>query len=1026
MKRFIISAVTLAMLLGTIALPAMAAEKKTETISYTYSAGNGDTYTREMEKLNRGLVAIAVDGGVYLSWRLLDSEDMYVGSSNENVTFNIYEGEDLIAQNVNKTNFTIDGGNINLSHSVAPVIDGVEGAKETAIKSMTNNYFDIPVDKPADVTLADGNTYSYTINDASCGDLDGDGEYEIILKWDCHGQDNSNGGYTGNVLIDAYTLSGTKLWRVDLGPNIRAGAHYTQFLVYDFDGDGKAEMTCQTAPGSKDSTGAFVTASSHINAIKNMTADDNNTPYVNSGGYILDGDEFLTIFDCDGKAADTIYYPNQRISPSVWGDSYGNRVDRFTAAVAYMDGQKPYAVYMRGYYFGQSGYGQRQAACAVSYNGKQLECTHSFDTYNPAAYDQKNTSASYANGVYKGVDGYKEEFEKYVGNGNHNCTVADVDGDGKDEVITGALCFEFDNNSTLAPLWCTYKEHGDALHIGDYDPTHAGFEFFAVHEDGDKENKEGDYGYTNAQGVQCDFGMSLIDAATGEIMFHKGATKDTGRGMMANVGLGGYYQITGSGTYLCNGGDNFSSIGVGIGSNFRIYWDGDLYDELLDGVKDDGDVSVTAWNGYSMSEIFSSSGCSTANSTKKNPALTADLFGDWREEIVMRKADNSGLRVYSTTTPSDYKIKTLMQDPVYRSGVAAEQTAYNQPPHVGIYMASETFTPSAKAIEISSLPVKTEYYQGEDIDKNGLTVRVTYVDDSTELITAGYQLSGYDANTPGKQTVTVTYKNKTASFEVNVLPLDISNINGTYTTDSPTSVSKNIKIGSLTGEFTVEHTLTVNSMPANGNTDRNSNSGFLMKFTPDNAVGGGWYINNNNGSASIIWKTTSTTTIAQALTLGEIYTVRYHFRNVGDGTGAHVDVTITDSEGNQVGSASNLDLRNMTSNNNKPATLSYPLVAVDIYNQANANSTASVTISNAHLGSIIDVDTENRNATVYIQSANTNLYAAKYEDNNLINIQQLTVDEDDFGKNTTVNLEFIPDKIFCWKNMKPIELWENK
>ena len=663
---------------------------------------------RTAETLDRGLVAMQTTGGIYLSWRLQADEDNVYGTGTSNVSFDIYRDGTYLATESNTTNYTDTDGTAASKYQVVVSGENKSNCKEVTAFSSGSNYFDIAVNKPEATTLprtatfksasgssyigftdAEGNQISswrsenavwdpaeYAINDASCGDLDGDGEYEIVVKWDCWGKDNSQTGLTGTVYLDAYKLDGTRLWRIDLGRNIRAGAHYTQFLVYDFDGDGKAEVTCKTAPGSKDGTGAYVSSASSDSTINST---DNTASYINDSGYILDGPEYFTIFNGQtGAAEDTIYYPNQRVNVSVWGDNYGNRVDRYTADVAYLDGTTPYAVYMRGYYFGS---GQRQAACAVSFDGSKLNCKYSFDTYDVTSYSNKSSSSSYdSNGNYKGVNGYRDGNGIYVGQGNHNCTVADVDNDGRDEVLTGALCYELDTTKDiLTPKWCTFKGHGDALHIGDYDPTHSGYEFFVVHEEG------GGTDTMSGQNVTLDFGMSLIDAATGNFLFHKSASKDTGRGMMANVGAGGYYQMNAGSqvaAHIAKGNDVYEESSYSFSNNFRIFWDGDLYDELLDG------TTITAWNKntLSMQSVFTADGCVSVNGSKANPSLQADLFGDWREEVAYPLSDSSALRVYTTNIYTKYKMKSLMYDGVYRSGVAAEQTAYNQPPHIGYYI----------------------------------------------------------------------------------------------------------------------------------------------------------------------------------------------------------------------------------------------------------------------------------------------------------------------------------------------------
>ncbi|MGN0182737.1 MAG: hypothetical protein ACI4DP_10085 [Candidatus Ornithomonoglobus sp.] len=651
MKKFTCAVLSTALFVS--ALPrymsdkALAVDNNTITYNYVYEETGSynnpyNDHTRSMESLSRGLTAVKVTNGVFLSWRLFDSEDNVFGSAESAVSFDVYRGNTKIATVSDSTNYIDTGGSISDSYSVAPS----GGEKCAAVTPQRNSYFDIPLDIPSDFVY-DGTSYAYAPGDASCGDLDGDGEYEIILKWDANPQDNSNGGVTGNVYLDAYKTDGTKLWRIDLGRNIRGGAHYTQFMVYDLDGDGKAELACKTAPGSKDANGNYVTEASLDSEVRGA---DNSAVYVEASGFITSGPEYYTVFDSSGAAMDTIPYLYSRGSGSgYWGSYSGggvdttNRVDRFLGAIAYLDGVTPSVVTWRGYY-------DRTTAAAYTLKNGRLQLSASFDTDD---YDRQ-----------------------YIGQGNHNLTVADVDNDGCDEIICGALCLDND----FSVKWCSGRGHGDALHIGDYDPMHQGLEYFSVHESGGYEIT----GSTTAsQGQTADYGMTVYDAATGTELLHKGASKDTGRGMMADTGAGGYYQVNGGSqvqAHIAEGNGAFSASSYSFSNNFRIFWDGDLYDELLDG------TTIAAWNGSSMSSVFSADGCVSINGTKANPSLQADLFGDWREEVIYPLSDSSALRVYTTTDVTSYKLKTLMHDPVYRSGVAAEQTAYNQPPHIGFYI----------------------------------------------------------------------------------------------------------------------------------------------------------------------------------------------------------------------------------------------------------------------------------------------------------------------------------------------------
>ena len=628
------------------------------------------------ESLDRGLVAMMVAGGVFLSWRLSAWEDPLFGTADKPLKFTLFRDGKAIAELNGKTNFLDPGGVLDSEYMVRTE----NGDASAVVRPFPSgaNWFDIPLERPADSPFG-----PYTISDVSVGDLDGDGSYELVVKWDSAGKDNSVPGMTGNVLLDAYKLDGRRLWArpIDLGVNIRAGAHYTQCLVYDFDGDGKSELILKTAPGSKDGCGCFVNLAGEFPAVR---AVDNSQDFRDSRGMVLDGDEFLTVF-CggDGRALDTIYYPNQRIDPKLWGDDEGNRSERYTAAVAWLDGERPYGFFMRGYYWGKKDYRRgRQCACAVSFEDGHLKCLHSFDTLNVKELA----------GSYKGVDGYRRGNEKYIGEGNHNCAVADVDGDGREEVLTGALCYKLDRRNRLKVKWCTFLGHGDALHLGTYRPRRRGYDFFTVHECGKR--------HPLRKGVKLDYGFSVLDAASGRRLFHQPSPGDMGRGMMADTGAGGWYQVWG--VSEVEGSDERVRIGPfartkkgferidipGASTNFRIFWDGDLYDELLDG-EAGGPLEVTSWNGERMERIFRTDGCISINGTKANPCLQADILGDWREEIIMAREDNLALRVFVSDIPTDHSFKTLMHDPVYRAGVAAEQTAYNQPPHIGFYLKKE-------------------------------------------------------------------------------------------------------------------------------------------------------------------------------------------------------------------------------------------------------------------------------------------------------------------------------------------------
>lgn len=574
----------------------------------------------QMENLNRGAIAFQKDEGVMLSWRLL-------GTDSYNVGFDIFrDGKKINKKPITDlTSFYDEKGDLNSKYSLKAkgkkeveanfrIFDNLEGENAA--------YFEIPLNRPGQGIHG---AY-YTPNDGSVGDLTGNGEYDIVIKWEpTNAHDNSHWGITDNVLLDGYTMDGEHLWRIDLGPNIRAGAHYVQFLVYDFDGDGIAEIMVKTAPGTKDGTGSFLKTGPAKDT-------DHSIDYTNRGGYILEGEEYITVFDGQtGKELATDYYWPARGDVNRWGDGYGNRVDRFNATVAYVDGERPSAIFQRGYY-------TRLSMAAWDWRDNKLTRRWTFDSND-------------------------REHNKYAGQGNHSIHVIDADGDGKHDIVTGSAIIASDGKG----YHTTGMGHGDATHVTYMIKDDPYPQIFMPHESGGH-------------------GMSLRHAKTGEIIFNNRKDDDIGRGVAAEIDP----EVPGFHFWGTHGMGLYNMKGKVVGRvprsmNFVIWWDGDLSRELL------SRNIIEKWSikNNRSTRLLVAEGAMSNNWTKATPVLQADLFGDWREEVILRREDNEALRVYTTTMPTKHKLYTLMHDPIYRVAISWQNSSYNQPPHPGYYIATD-------------------------------------------------------------------------------------------------------------------------------------------------------------------------------------------------------------------------------------------------------------------------------------------------------------------------------------------------
>ena len=622
---------------------------------------NYDFSKLKHEQLNRGVVAIREGSKVIVSWRTL-------GTDKTAEPFYLYRnGEKLNSAPLTKGGtFYIDEQPLS-TDATYEVRGGGKNGSFTLKADAPEGYLPVKLQKPADGTTPDGKTFSYSANDASVADVDGDGQYEIILLWTpSNAHDNAHDGYTGPTLFDCYRLDGTRLWRIDMGINIRSGAHYVPFIAYDLDGDGKAELIVKTSDGTRDGLGHIIGDSladyrhrAPENA-QNPTPEREWAKYNKQGrpktGRILTGAEYITVFNgLTGAAMDTKPYIPERGELKDWGDDYANRSDRMLAAVGYLDGQHASAIFCRGYY-------TRTVIAAWDWDGKELKQHWVFDTND--------------SGI--GKDG--KPHSTYAGQGNHNLRVADVDGDGCDEITYGSMAVDNDGLG----LYNTGMGHGDAIHLMAFDPSSRELQVWDCHE-----NRRD--------------GSDFRNARTGEIIFQIPSKSDVGRAMAADIDptnpgvemwstdSHGIRNIKGEVLFSAQDpddpqhqqhlklGDRYLSV------NFGIWWDGDLLRELLDHET----VSKYDWTNKTITEVKKFEGIVFNNGTKSNPCLSADILGDWREEVMVRTPDSQELRIFVSPIPTDYRINCLMEDIPYRLSTAAQNVGYNQPSEPGFYLGPD-------------------------------------------------------------------------------------------------------------------------------------------------------------------------------------------------------------------------------------------------------------------------------------------------------------------------------------------------
>lgn len=573
--------------------------------------------------------------GVLVSWRFLSSDP-------DDVAFDLYrsdDGENFVKLNgspiANSTNWKDLTADVTKDNTYRLCLAGTQEVLETytftAAMAM-NFYRSIPLNMNVpDPSLV------YAANDAAVGDLDGDGDYELVVKRMVEEADPAHDGILkGSCLLEAYELDGRFMWQVDLGVNIRQGAHYTPFIVYDLNGDGKAEVAVRTSEGTRFGDGT---------RIEDMNGDGKTDYRDPTTGKILNGPEYLSVIDgiSGAELARADYIPRGERSTwkDYWGDDYGNRIDRFLMAVGHFGSQKGKAsvVICRGYY----------------------------KNFQIAAFDLDGTGLK-RRWLFNTAPGYPD----YRGQGNHNLAVGDVDSDGKDELVYGACCIDHDGTG----LYTTKLGHGDAMHLGKFDPSRPGLQIVSCHESPES------YGSN---------GTEFRDAASGKVLWGIPATVDVGRCMVADVdsetpGCEVWSSACGDKLWSCEGVQLDKPIPTakagGPSYNMGIWWSGSLNRQVLDGA---------IIQSYTDGRLLSGSnfGVKSINGSKANPSFYGDIWGDWREEVILPSDDDSELRIFTTDFETEYRFRPLMDDHVYRLSAVHQNIGYNIPTHTGFYLGSD-------------------------------------------------------------------------------------------------------------------------------------------------------------------------------------------------------------------------------------------------------------------------------------------------------------------------------------------------
>ena len=670
----------------------------------------GANAQRFTDKLDRGLVAVKTTKGVYCSWRI-QADEYY------DVKYNLYrDGTKVNAEPLDVSNFTDTSGSESSQYTVKAVLNGVEQQASKAATVFKSNYKEIKIKHDASLKA------TYEPNDACCADVDGDGEVEILMKFNNKEEGEQlypkNGPTINGVATKEYSMlaclkqDGTVLWWVNCGPNMGDFQNNEQNIVgYDWDMDGKAEVVMRLEEGSTVHMADGTTYTIGANG-KNGSSWTNYREPKGSGSvewFTHYGKEFLWYCEgATGKPYQCIEFPLKRLEDgetdlkAAWGDGYGHRSSKYFFGAPYLDGKHPSIFLGRGIY-----------------------TRHKFIAYD---VDPKTHNLKVR---WKWTN--NQPGSPWYGQGYHNYIVADVDWDGRDEIVWGSMVID-DNGMGLST---TGLGHGDAQHIGDFNPYIHGQEMFACNEDNPSNNYR--------------------DATTSKIYYRKTDTNDDGRCLAGNF----YNDFPGAVGHSAHDtpistvtNEHVSTNTNGLSMNFRIYWDGDLLEECFN------NTEVTK---PGVGTIATFLGAYSNNGTKATPCYQGDIFGDWREEVIERTADNN-IRIYTTNEPTKWRNYSLWYDHQYRNGMVWQPCGYNQPPHVSYFLGE------LEGITIAPPPLTTTGREevGSTISKalDGKHALLATTGDATVSVAEGASPAIFTDNAPSWVQGTAASECRTKDTEI--------------------------------------------------------------------------------------------------------------------------------------------------------------------------------------------------------------------------------------------------------------------